>query len=319
MIQRVMAQKNFHRLLLLLLLFLGRVYPFFLSPRGNLRRVLISPAVSQDLPANLHSLMLREGVSDEAATLCVERAAQAMTARETVTTPFLSPADGIGIQKILEKVYGLTSKLDGGFGRAERKRLVLEGRDDESGDPEEFDTPPGLFTALFVAGDFLFCPCSPEQFEEGLLKMLDPEQRSLVGDVIVVGERGAQVVVAPEIVDILTDSVHHIANVDVICSQIDLSELCVRDPVRKDLQSVEGSLRIDAVGSAGMGMSRSKVAKLIKSGGGEILLNGKPATSASATIKAGDTVSIRNKGQVEIKSVATTAKGRYRISMTRFS
>ena len=93
----------------------------------------------------------------------------------------------------------------------------------------------------------------------------------------------------------------------------------MRDPVRKDLQSVEGSLRIDAVGSAGMGMSRSKVAKLIKSGGGEILLNGKPATSASATIKAGDTVSIRNKGQVEIKSVATTAKGRYRISMTRFS
>ena len=68
-----------------------------------------------------------------------------------------------------------------------------ERRDDESGDPEEFDTPPGLFTALFVAGDFLFCPCSPEQFEEGLLKMLDPEQRSLVGAAIRAGAQRVRV------------------------------------------------------------------------------------------------------------------------------
>ena len=85
------------------------------------------------------------------------------------------------------------------------------------------------------------------------------------------------------------------------------------------MNSVEASLRLDAIGSAGMGMSRSKVAKMVKSGNGDVLLNGKPVKSASASIKEGDTVTIRGKGLVEIRGIEITAKGRYRIAMTRVS
>lgn len=79
---------------------------------------------------------------------------------------------------------------------------------------------------------------------------------------------------------------------------------------------MEASLRLDAVGSAGFGMSRSKLKEMIE--GGEVMVNWKETKSAAYTVKAGDLVTVRGKGRLEITEVQTTAKERYRVKMTKF-
>ena len=48
--------------------------------------------------------------------------------------------------------------------------------------------------------------------------------------------------------------------------QMDLSELSVRQPKTEQMRTVEASLRLDAVTSAGFRISRGKAADLIKHG-----------------------------------------------------
>ena len=63
---------------------------------------------------------------------------------------------------------------------------------------------------------------------------------------------------------------HHILGqvrrVPVVTRQIDLSELTVRQPKTEQMRTVEASLRLDAVASAGFRISRGKAADLIKHG-----------------------------------------------------
>jgi RNA-binding protein YlmH len=120
------------------------------------------------------------------------------------------------------------------------------------------------------------------------------------------------------------------------------------------MQSVEASMRLDAVASAGMGLSRGKVKDMIE--GGDVLVNWKEVrvrgswldwmlsfgpsilripfrliplttqskhttqvTSANAQLKEGDIVTIRGKGRLEINAVEKTAKEKFRVKMTKLA
>ena len=87
--------------------------------------------------------------------------------------------------------------------------------------------------------------------------------------------------------------------------------------MKKQVSSVEASLRLDAVGSAGMGISRSKMADAIKAG--LVFVNWKEAESPNATIRAGDMITVRGKGRVEVLEVHETKKERFRVVMNRIS
>lgn len=52
----------------------------------------------------------------------------------------------------------------------------------------------------------------------------------------------------------------------VITTQMPLSELAVKEAKVQELRSVEASLRLDAIASAGFRTSRSKIVDLIKAG-----------------------------------------------------
>ena len=75
-------------------------------------------------------------------------------------------------------------------------------------------------------------------------------------------------------------------------------------------------MRLDAIASAGFGMSRSKMADLISAG--DVRVNWKETSSASHTVKSGDLIAIRGKGRVEVGEVMVTKKDRYRVQLTRF-
>jgi RNA-binding protein YlmH len=75
-------------------------------------------------------------------------------------------------------------------------------------------------------------------------------------------------------------------------------------------------MRLDAVASAGFGMSRSKMADMISAG--DVRVNWKEITSTSFNLKTGDMIAIRGKGRLEVGEVMVTKKDRYRINLTRY-
>ena len=124
--------------------------------------------------------------------------------------------------------------------------------------------------------------------------------REKIGDIIVLGERGAQVIVIPEIANFLETSLIQVRSVPVKTKSIDLTELKVRPPNKKELTTVEASLRLDAIASFGFKMSRGKMSDAIKNG--NVRVNWKEIFQASYNLKTGDLVSFRGKGRLETVS-----------------
>jgi len=117
-------------------------------------------------------------------------------------------------------------------------------------------------------------------------------------------------------VEFLEMNLTQVRSVPVKTQPIDLSELKIREPKKKELTTVEASLRLDAIASAGFGMSRSKMAELID--GGDVRVNWKEITQASYQVKQGDLIAIRGKGRLEVGEIAVTKKERYRVQLTRY-
>ena len=169
--------------------------------------------------------------------------------------------------------------------------------------------------ALSIAGNFLFDTATHRDFLGSLLGT--GIVREKVGDIIVLGDRGAQAIVVPELVEFLTMSLVQVRSVSVTTKLLDWGELKVRPPKKKELTTVEASLRLDAIASAGFGMSRSKMVTLVN--GGNVRVNWKTITQASHSLKAGDLIAIRGKGRLEVGDIHITKKERYRVQLTRFA
>ena len=105
-------------------------------------------------------------------------------------------------------------------------------------------------------------------------------------------------------------------SVPVKTQRIDLSELRIREPKKKESTTVEASLRLDAIASAGFGMSRSKMSDLTD--GGDVRVNWKDVTQTSYQVKSGDLIAIRGKGRLEVGEIMVTKKERYRVQLTRY-
>lgn len=99
-------------------------------------------------------------------------------------------------------------------------------------------------------------------------------------------------------------------------SVIPLSALKVLPSKTESVQSVEASLRLDAVASAGFRMSRNKMADMIK--GGDVRVNWKPCLKASVDVKAGDVISCSGKGRLQVDDMTVNKKGKFVLQLTRF-
>ena len=111
-------------------------------------------------------------------------------------------------------------------------------------------------------------------------------------------------------------SLQQVRSVPVKVQPITLDELKIRPPQKKEINTVEASLRLDAIASAGFGLSRSKMSDAIT--GGDVRVNWKDITQASYNIKSGDLITFRGKGRLEVGEIAVTKKERYRVQLTRY-
>jgi RNA-binding protein YlmH len=81
------------------------------------------------------------------------------------------------------------------------------------------------------------------------------------------------------------------------------------------LSSVEASCRLDAIASAGFGISRSKVVKQIKEG--RLRLNWEPVRLASRDLKVGDRLQLQERGSIEVMNIERTKRERWRVDILR--
>jgi photosystem II S4 domain protein len=252
--------------------------------------------------------LLKSIENREAAVRVLDQAEQAIKTWEVVCTDFLSPPELADVKKMFARLSDLQYLAWGGYPQAERQRLAIA----RSEIP--LDESQVAITALEIAGNFLFDPATHRDFLGALLGTGIVREKA--GDILVLGERGAQAIVVPELAEFLTLSLNQVRSVPVKTQPVALSELKVREPKKKELTTVEASMRLDAVASAGFGMSRSKMTDLIASG--DVRVNWKEITQSSHALKPGDLVAIRGKGRLEVGEVAVTKKDRYRVNLTRF-
>ena len=238
----------------------------------------------------------------------IDKAEQAIKNWEVVATDFLSPPVAIEVRGMFQNLTEVNCLAWGGYPQAERIRMGLS-RPDIPLEQSSIE-----IAALDIAGNFLFDTATHRDFLGSILGT--GITRDKVGDIIVLGERGAQAIVVPEMVEFLETSLTQVRSVAVKTQRIDLSELKIQPPKKKEMTTVEASMRLDAIASAGFGMSRSKMASMISAG--DVRVNWKDITQSSHNVKAGDLISVRGKGRLEIGEVSITKKERYRVDLVRY-
>ncbi|MGK7872688.1 MAG: photosystem II S4 domain protein [Xenococcaceae cyanobacterium] len=239
----------------------------------------------------------------------IDQAERSLKTWEVVLTDFLSPPVHAEVQHIFGRLTEVELLAWGGYPQAERQRVGI------SRCEVPFDQSQIQVAALDIAGNFLFDSATHRDFLGAILGT--GVVREKIGDIIVLGERGAQVIVVPEMVEFLETSLVQVRSVHVKTQQIELNELKVRPPKKKEMTTVEASMRLDAIASAGFGMSRSKMVEAISAG--DVQVNWKEVTQSSYSVQPGDLISVRRKGRLEVGEVSVTKKQRYRIQLTRYN
>ncbi len=208
----------------------------------------------------------------------------------------------------LETLAELQISRHGGYPGAERKRLLIQHA--ESTDPE----PTCPLAGLNVEGNFLFDPASPDEMRQAL-EQIGVLGESL-GDLWIRGDRGAQAICTPEAAAQLQGKRGNVREVVIVCETMDLDAL--QWPIQRAARrftSVEASCRLDAIASAGFGISRSKVVKQIKEG--RLRLNWELVRQASRDLKVGDRLQLQERGSIEVMNIELTKRERWRVDILR--
>lgn len=254
-----------------------------------------------------HLKGLSKGSVEPVVKSVLVQAQKAASGREIFHSDFLTPPVLEDALLAIKKLSDVEALVQGGYPQAERCRLSI-------GNPDVLSSASDAVAVLSISGNFTFDPASHGDFLGAVLAT--GIRREKFGDILLQGEKGAQIIVVPELVDYVVSSLTQVRNVPVSCSPIPLLALEFQPPRTKVLKSVEASLRVDAIASAGFQMSRSKLVNLISSG--DVRVNWSEVTKNGTLLKTGDIISIKGKGRVQVGEIKTTRKGKFAIDLIRY-
>lgn len=237
----------------------------------------------------------------------LEMAKRASSRNIVLHADFLTPPVQKESMLLLEKLADIKAIAQGGYPQAERCRISI-------GHIDTLTSAPDIVEAVSITGNFSFDSCSHGDFLGAILGT--GIAREKLGDILLQGERGAQILIVPELVDFITATLDKVGNVPVSCTRIPLLALEYEPPRTKSFRSVEASLRVDALASAGFKMSRSKLATLISNG--DVRVNWTTVTKNGTTLKSGDIVSVSGQGRLKIGEIITTRKGKFAVELIRY-
>ncbi|XP_078427980.1 RNA-binding S4 domain-containing protein [Wolffia australiana] len=243
----------------------------------------------------------------EAVKSAIDMARRASVRRTVQHTNFLTPPVVKEALAALEKLADIKAVAQGGYPEAERCRISL-------GHPDVLEASPDVISAVRISGNFQFDPCAHGDFLGAILGT--GIVRDKVGDILLQGEKGAQVLIVPELVDFIVSTLVKVGNVSVSCTEIPLLALEYEPPRTKSLRTVEASLRVDALASAGFKISRSKLVGMISNG--DVRVNWSTVTKNGAALKTGDLISVSGMGRLKVGEIVETRKGKFSVELIKY-
>jgi photosystem II S4 domain protein len=167
---------------------------------------------------------------------------------------------------------------------------------------------------LEISGNFLFDPADAADLRQALLNLgTAPEA---IGDLWMRGDRGGQGVVSGVAARWLEGRQGLVRSVEVQLQARAIDTL--QTPMRRQPRrwhSVEASCRLDAVASAGFGVSRARMAELIRDG--QVRVNWAVSSRSSRELSVGDRVHMAGRGELTVLSIQLTKRQRWRIELER--
>ncbi len=244
---------------------------------------------------------------ESAAVKLVDFAAQAIKNRKCKLTGFLSPFEQEMAGVIANSLGELNVDFYGGYRGAERQRAAFC--------HTEFQGTPNFEIAVIKAewnGEF--ARLGHRDVLGSILSL--GVDREHIGDIIATKDF-ARLLVDKKMCDYFTANLTQIGGTTVKTSVDELENITPKDERTKEIRATVASLRIDSIAAAGFGMSRSKAVQEI--GAEKIKLNWQTVKNASQAIKAGDVLSMRGRGRLEVAEIrGLTKKGRVGVLLKRF-
>ena len=237
-------------------------------------------------------------------------AEKALKKRESIWSPFLSAQLIEEVKNKFNNLKDISLIFEGGFPSAERKRICFL-RSEEEKNSTSIDIP---IKGVFIKGNFLFDRAKQNDFRD-VLHELQAEEKE-IGDIWLIRDRGAQAICSKKCADSINQKKGKLREVDISIEALDLSEMEIPfHRPEKVINTVEASTRIDAIASAGFGLSRSKIITQIKKG--YLRLNWTLNDQPSKSVNIGDLIHLEKKGSLKILNIDKTKKERWRIKLLR--
>lgn len=246
--------------------------------------------------------------------------------------PFLEEEECRLARLLFDGQDGLRVRFYGGYRLARRRRVVIV-----PGDVMEGASPAAALAALWVrrqddgdgTGSGGAAASKGEPPPHDVLSALRFEADD-VGDVLTAAEGGWQAVVSrekaaalwggdaepseggegflPDDPLVTADAVVSAAGRDWLVRCIEFERLDAPPSAVKEIRTTVSSLRLDAVGGSGFGISRSKMTDAIKAG--RVRLNWQVVTAPSRPVKEGDVISVPGRGKLVVGAVGSPTRKR---------
>lgn len=241
-----------------------------------------------------------------------ELADRCLRSRQPLWTGFWGPRVWEDALRRMAGLEDLQLRAEGGHPRAERRRLGFSLRcsPGESATPTDPAAPLGL---LDLTGDFLFDPASAGAVGAALQGLGAREDD--LGDVLLRGDRGGLLIVTPELQQRFDGQTVQVGSVAARLAAAPWERLNAQPLQERIISTVEASLRLDAVASAGFGLSRSRLADLIRQG--RVRIDWQPVTSPSRELRLGQRVQLEGRGELELLAADLTRRDRWRLQLRR--
>jgi len=240
----------------------------------------------------------------------IKYAEKAIKERKPIWSPFISEELKEEVKNKFNNLNDIIVRFEGGFPSAERKRICFL-RSEEGIKTPYFYVP---IKGIFLKGNFLFDRAKQIDFRDVLYEL--DVQADEIGDIWLIRDRGAQAICSQECADFMHQKISKLREVEITIEALDISamEIPFQRP-EKIINTIEASTRIDAIASAGFGLSRSKITTQIKQGA--LRINWKLNNQPSKSVNIGDLIHLEKKGSLKILTIDKTKKDRWRIKLLR--
>ncbi|MBE3557126.1 MAG: photosystem II S4 domain protein [Firmicutes bacterium] len=221
---------------------------------------------------------------------------RALDRQEPNLTPFLDPRQ-LGLLLRHTSGYALAVESWGGYPGAERCRAVLA--------PEYWSIQEETFQLAYL--QVQVPPGARLDHSDYLGALIGLGlSRDVLGDLLV-GAHDCQAILAAPVLPVVLQELHQVGRYEAKAVPISADQLHPLAPRIKEIRTTVSAARLDAVASAGFGLSRSQVAGLIK--GGKARVNWGVVAEPSAHVREGDVISLRGHGRIRLMQLGPATKG----------